>query len=228
VPKHQVDHQRQHQQGGKRRERGPPEQEVEAAVQRHRRQQAWQQQLQTAVRAALVERDRDHCQHRRRAAMHDRGAEAPDDLHRQRGLRARSEVVQVLDEREAGADREAGDSGVHRQPDAPRANQEDDQHRLQGLLDPRRQVARIRREIPREIRVRPVVEQVARAGCEAAGRNHRQHHLQPQQLVGITLHQRGEKQQHRHECDRCAQQQIDVQRVARVQCPLFTAPAATT
>src|SRR5205807_1405644 len=75
VPEHEVDQERQHNQGRKRRERGLPEQGVEATVQRDRREKARQQQLQTAVRSALVEGDRDHRQDSRRAAMHDRGAE---------------------------------------------------------------------------------------------------------------------------------------------------------
>ena len=60
--------------------------------------------------------------------------------------------VEVLDEREAGADGEAEDRRVDEEADAVRADQRDDDERLQELLDDRRDVAREVREVDAEQR----------------------------------------------------------------------------
>ena len=52
------------------------------------------------------------------------------------------EVVEVLDQRESGADGEAEDRRVDQEADAVRADQRDDDEALQELLDDRRDVAR--------------------------------------------------------------------------------------
>ena len=57
---------------------------------------------------------------------------------------ARSQVVEVLDQREAGADGEAEDRRVDEEADAMRADQRDDDQPLQQFLDDRRDVARER------------------------------------------------------------------------------------
>ena len=51
------------------------------------------------------------------------------------------QIVEILDQREPGADREAHDRRIHQESDAMRANQRDDHQTLQQFLDDRRHVA---------------------------------------------------------------------------------------
>ena len=78
---------------------------------------------------------------RRRAAVHDRGAESADDPRSHSGVRREPEIVEIFDQREAGADGEAHDRRIHQEADAMRADQRDDHQSLQQFLDHRRHVA---------------------------------------------------------------------------------------
>ena len=60
------------------------------------------------------------------------------------------QIVEVLDQRESGADGEAEDRRIDQEADAMRADQRDDDEALQQLLDDRRDVARVAGEIDAE------------------------------------------------------------------------------
>ena len=62
----------------------------------------------------------------------------------------RCQVVQVLDHRETGTDREAIDRGINQECDPLRADQADHDQRLDRFLDPRRHVAGVSDEFERQ------------------------------------------------------------------------------
>ena len=101
--------------------------------------------------------------------MHDRRAEAAHDPRPDAGVRDEPQVVEVLDQREAGAHCEAEDRGVDEEADAMRANQRDDDEPFQNLLDDRRDVAREVRRGPCAARSSTYgVDQVAQARDDCA------------------------------------------------------------
>ena len=103
--------------------------------------------VQRAVRRCLEHREAHHREDRGRAAVHDRRAEAAHDPGADAGVLDDLQEVDVLDERESGADGEAEDRRVDEEADAMRADQRDDDEPLQELLDDRRDVAREAREV---------------------------------------------------------------------------------
>jgi outer membrane protein OmpA-like peptidoglycan-associated protein len=97
---------------------------------RHERQgaAAWR-----AVEHGLRQDGHDRRVHR----VQEGGAEAAGHPQPQVSIRQQSQVIDVLDEGEAGADREADDGRVHEEPDVPPAKRVDQEQGLQRLLGDR-------------------------------------------------------------------------------------------
>ncbi len=131
VLEREIDQRRQQHQDAERREHRLEQQRVVDGVQQRRGDEPGPEHAQPAVRVPLGERDRDDREHGRRAAVHDRCAEAADDLHRRMRFRARHQVVEVFEQREAGADREPVDRRIDDHADAPGADQVHDQRGLE-------------------------------------------------------------------------------------------------
>ena len=110
----------------------------------------------------LQAREAHHREDRGRAAVHDRGAEAAHDPRPHAGVGNLLQVEEVLDDREAGADREAEDRRIDEEADAMRADQDDDDQALQQLLDDGPDVARVAGELDAEQAEQPAVERSSR------------------------------------------------------------------
>ena len=104
------------------------------------------------VALALDERHRHDAENGGSAAVHDRRAEPANHLHVGLSIRPQREVIQVLDERETGADGKPDDRGIDQQPDTAGPDQVDQDQRLEQLLEPRRHVAHVERGMTREDR----------------------------------------------------------------------------
>jgi hypothetical protein len=69
--------------------------------------------------------------------VHDRGAEAAHDPDSHAGIRARMEIVEILDEREPGPHGEACDRRIHEETDPVRPDEREDDEPLEQLLEDR-------------------------------------------------------------------------------------------
>ena len=98
--------------------------------------------------------------------------------------------VEVLDQREAGADGEAEDRRVDEEADAVHADQRDDDQAFQQLLDDRRDVARVGAQLDAQQAQRPGIHEVARAGHGGAAGDDRDHRAQLHELVAVEIEQR--------------------------------------
>ena len=120
-----------------------------------------------ATARTLAQHQRHDGEDRGDAAVHERRAEPAHDPGPDAGVRDRMQEIQVLDDREARADREAADRGVDREADAMRANQHDNHRRFQKLLDDRSDIARERHGVDAKHRPHDRVDCVADGGDTA-------------------------------------------------------------
>ena len=110
---------------------------IERRVQRDGEREAREKRHERDPRLPLQHREPHHREDRRRAAVHDRRAEAAHDPGADAGIGNQLLVVDVLDNREAGADGEAEDRRVDEEADPMRADQRNDDEPLAELLDDR-------------------------------------------------------------------------------------------
>ena len=139
---------------------------------------------------------RNDGKYRRRSAVHHGRAETAYDPRAHLQVRQDRQVVQVLEDREAGAYGKSEYGRIDEEADAVVAHQHPDDERFERFLDKRREIARV----GREIHVEP---------------------LQPDHIQRVTRHtrhtaeyDRAEDPFHRHELvavqvDQCRQEATD-------------------
>ena len=137
-----------------------------------------------------------------RAAVHDGRAEAAHEPGAKARVRRHRQVVEVLDQREAGADRQTEDRGVDEEADAVRADERDDHQRLQAFFDQRRAVARVEMEI--EALEERAVDEIGDAGDRHAAEHRHHHPAQAHQLVAVEKHERPKEAKHRRKAEKRA------------------------
>ena len=131
--------------------------------------------------------------------MQDRGAEAAHQPQHERGVGQRPQILDVLDDSEAGADGKPLHRGVDEETDAAPGNQHHDERGLHRFLGDRRHVAAEGGQLEAAGRQEPAVEEEARERGEAAGGDGRQHGPDPHQLEAVHQLQSDEEQQHGHQ-----------------------------
>ena len=146
---HDVKNDRHREERDERRRSRPDQQMVVGRVQHDRNAEPREQcsQAELVVRSCLEHRGPHHGKDGGGAAVHDRRAEAAHDPRADARVLHDLQEVDVLDQRESRADGEAEDRRVDEKSDAMGANQSDDDEALQELLDDRRDVARVAREV---------------------------------------------------------------------------------
>ena len=157
--------------GGEERRKGEA---IEQRVNDNRESQPGSEPHETPRSLTLRQVLTDHGGHGGGAAVHHGGAQAAGQPQQRAHIVQARGVVEILDQGEPGADREAVDRGVHQEPDQATADQQRDPRELQRLLhdrrDPSEETGRHAQSVARQ-RVRaPGDDPGERAPCDGAQR----------------------------------------------------------
>ena len=126
--------------------------------------------------------------------MHDSRAETADDPGTELCFGDDAQVVEVLEDRESGPDRETQNRSVNQEANAVVPQQDNNDQRFERLFDERGDVACVRREI----NLAPVetneVDRVAQDCGPTAKQNYRQHPANWHEFVAVEVNQRGQEE----------------------------------
>ena len=147
------------------------------------------------ARLALGELVRDGGEERERGAVHHRCAKPAHDPRARAIIGEAQQIDDVLEDRETGADGEAGDDRVELVADAVEAEESDDDHPLDRLLDPRRDEAAVAVEADRQRVEEAAGDRVSGERADAAEHEQQQDLAQPHQLERVEPDEDGEKDQ---------------------------------
>ena len=187
---------------------------IEARVQREGDHEARQERGKGRL-PLLQHREPHHREYRRRAAMHDRGAEPAHDPRPEAGVGDQMLIPDVLDDGEARPHRKAENRRVDQEADPMGADQHDDDEPLGELLDGGTRIAAVALDIESRDAQQKAVHAVAeRRGREPAGgdRDDRSHR---HELVAVEIEQRGEETENRRQPDDRVLKDADVHVVRR-------------
>ena len=143
-------------------------------------------------RLALGELVRDRGEKRERGPVHHRCAEPADHPGTRSVIGKAQQIDDVLDDRETGADGEAGNDGVELVADAVEAEEEDDGEALDRLLDPRRDKAAVDRKADRQPVEEDPADRVSGKGRDSSDHQQQEDLAQAHQLECVEPHEHAE------------------------------------
>jgi len=151
--------------------------------------------------SAFRELVRDCGHYGERRTMHHCRAEAPHEPRARPVVGKPDEIDDVLDHREAGADREPGDDRVELVADAVHPEERHDCEALDRLLDPRRDEPAIIREANRKRVEQAAADRPRQHGRESAHRQQDDDLAKAHQLERVEPVEHGKQHQDGDDCE---------------------------
>ena len=142
----------------------------------------------------------DDRENRRRAAVHHCSSKSTNHPERRRRVGQPGKIVEILGEREAGADREGVNRGIDQKSNAARPQHDQNRNRLERFLDRRRDEARQHSTIEPHLQ-QPVIQSKPDDRNDAAVKNELHNGGEAHQLEAVEIEKAQQKQRDREKSE---------------------------